>query len=170
MVIMWKKGIPNVFLTFICNLNWQEIITEFKSNQTTSDRPDLVARIFQMKVKALIKGVVKIGWFTKVIGNIWTREYQKRVLPHIHVLLIFLLEQKVSTMEDIDRLVSTELPFPKNAPLFETITKCLLHELCGEEYPNAPCMVNGVCKKCYLRAFSEDNTRRRHLPFLSSTK
>jgi hypothetical protein len=30
-----------------------------------------------MKVKALLKGVAKMGWFTKVIGNIWTREYQK---------------------------------------------------------------------------------------------
>jgi len=28
-------------------------------------------------VKAFLKGVAKIGWFTKVIGNIWTREYQK---------------------------------------------------------------------------------------------
>jgi hypothetical protein len=86
-----------------------------------------------MKVKALIKGVLKIGWFTKVIG-------------------------KVSTTENIDRLVSTELPFPKNAPLFETITKCLLHEPCGEEYANTPCMVNGVCKKRYPRAFSEETT------------
>jgi hypothetical protein len=30
-----------------------------------------------MKVKALLKGVAKIGLFAKVIGNIWTKEYQK---------------------------------------------------------------------------------------------
>jgi hypothetical protein len=48
---------------------------ELKPNQTTSDRLDLVARIFQMKVKALLKGVAKIGWFAKVIGNISTKEY-----------------------------------------------------------------------------------------------
>jgi hypothetical protein len=30
-----------------------------------------------MEVKALLKGMEKIGWFAKVIGNIWTREYQK---------------------------------------------------------------------------------------------
>jgi hypothetical protein len=30
-----------------------------------------------MKVKALLKGMAKIGWFTKVIGNIWIRKYQK---------------------------------------------------------------------------------------------
>jgi hypothetical protein len=30
-----------------------------------------------MKVEALLKGVAKVGWFAKVIGNIWTREYHK---------------------------------------------------------------------------------------------
>ncbi len=83
-----------------------------------------------MKVKAFFKGVEKIGWFAKVIGNIWTREYQKRGLSHIHLLLIFPLKQKISTTEDIDRLVSVELPLLENTPLFETITKCLLHGPC----------------------------------------
>jgi len=52
-----------------------------------------------------------------------------------------------------------ELPLSENAPLFETVTKCLLHGLCGQEYPNAPCMVNGLCKKRYSRAFSEETTQ-----------
>ncbi len=112
-----------------------------------------------MKVKALFKGVAKTGWFTKVIGNIWTREYQKRGLPHIHLLLIFPPEHKVSITKDIDRLVSVELFLPENTPLFETVTKCLLHGSCGQEYPNAPCMVNSLCKKQYPRAFSEETTQ-----------
>jgi hypothetical protein len=70
-----SKGIPDVFLTFTCNPNWQEIIAKLEPNQTTSDCPDLVARVFGcprtlMKVKALLKGVAKVGWFAKVIGNI----------------------------------------------------------------------------------------------------
>jgi len=111
-----------------------------------------------MKVKALLKKVAKIGWFAKVIGNIKTREYQKRGLPHIHLLLIFPPEQKVSTTKDIDSLVSVELSLPKNAPLFETVTKCLLHELCGKEYPNTPYMVNDVCKNVIRKLSS----RRQH--------
>jgi hypothetical protein len=77
MVIVQSKGISNVFFTFTCNPNWQEIIAELEPNQTASDPPDLVARVFQMKVNALLKRVAKIGWFAKVIGNIWTRQYQK---------------------------------------------------------------------------------------------
>ncbi len=75
--IVRSKGILDVFFTFTCKPNWQEIIAELEPNQTASDRPDLVARVFQMKVAAFLKGVAKIGWFAKVIGNIWTREYQK---------------------------------------------------------------------------------------------
>jgi CBS domain containing-hemolysin-like protein len=78
---------------------------ELKPNQTASDYPDLVAHVFQMMVKVFLKEMEKIGWFANVIGNIWIREYQKRGLPHIHLLLIFPLEQKVSTIEDINCLV-----------------------------------------------------------------
>jgi hypothetical protein len=70
MAIVQSKGILDVFFTFTCNPNWQKIIVELKPNQTTSDRLDLVAHIFQMKVKALLKRMAKIGWFTKVIRNI----------------------------------------------------------------------------------------------------
>jgi hypothetical protein len=47
---------------------------ELKPNQIAFHRPDLVARVFQMKVKTLLKGMAKIGWFAKVIENIWIRE------------------------------------------------------------------------------------------------
>jgi hypothetical protein len=46
MAIVRSKGIPDVFFTLICNSNWQEIIMELEPNQTTSNHPDLVARIF----------------------------------------------------------------------------------------------------------------------------
>jgi hypothetical protein len=75
------------------------------------------------------------------------------------LLLIFPPTQKVSIIEDINRLVSVELPLPENTPLFEMVTKCLLHRPCNQEYPNSPCMVNGVCKKRYPWAFSEETTQ-----------
>jgi len=75
MAIVRSKGISNVFLTFTCSPNWQKIITELEPNQTALDHRDLVARVFQMKMKALFKGWAKIGWFAKIIGNIWTKEY-----------------------------------------------------------------------------------------------
>jgi hypothetical protein len=55
MAIMWNKGISDVFLTFTCNSNRQEIIAELEPNQIVTDRLNLVTRVFQMKVKALLK-------------------------------------------------------------------------------------------------------------------
>jgi len=75
MAILQSKGISDVFFTFTCNLNWQEIIVELELDQIAFNCLDLVARVFQMKVKALLKGVTKIGWFTKVIRNNLTKEY-----------------------------------------------------------------------------------------------
>ncbi len=112
-----------------------------------------------MKVKKLLWGVCKAGWLVQVIGNIWTREYKKRGLPHIHLLLIFPRAQKVTNVDDIDQLVSTELSAIKNAELYETVTKCLLHGPCGPRYPNARCMVDGMCKKRYPREYSEATTQ-----------
>jgi hypothetical protein len=94
-----------------------------------------------------------------VIGNIWTREYKIHGLPHIHLLLIFPWAQKVTNVDDIDRLVSAELPAIENAESYEIVTKCLLHEPCGLGYPNAHCMVDGMCKKRYPREYSEATTQ-----------
>jgi hypothetical protein len=55
--------------------------------------------------------------------------------------------------------VLVEFLLLKNAPLFEMVTKCLLHGPCGQEYPNAPYMVNGVCKKRYPQTFSEETAQ-----------
>jgi len=41
-VIVRSKGIPDVFFTFICNPNWQEIIAKLEPNQIAFDRPNLV--------------------------------------------------------------------------------------------------------------------------------
>jgi hypothetical protein len=47
-----------------------------------------------MKVKALLEGAVEIGWFAKVIGNIWTREYQNEAYLTSICSLFFLQRKK----------------------------------------------------------------------------
>jgi len=69
--------------------------------------------------------------------------------------LIFPWAQKVTNVDDINQLVSPELPVIENAELYEIVTNCLLHGPCGPGYPNARCMVDGMCKKHYLREYSE---------------
>ena len=49
------QGKPDLFLTFTCNPKWPKITQNLLPGQTASDRPDLVARVFKMKVSALKK-------------------------------------------------------------------------------------------------------------------
>jgi len=55
MSLVAKYGKPDLFITFTCNPNWSEILENLHPNETPSDRPDLVARIFQQKLCALIE-------------------------------------------------------------------------------------------------------------------
>ena len=153
MAIVRSEGLPDVFVMFTCNPKWTEIADELLPGQTAQDRPDIVSRVFNFKVKALLNGLTKSGWFGRTIAHIWTREYQKRGLPHIHFLLILSSDKKIETTDDIDRLVCAGLPNPENQELWSTVTKCLLHGPCGRQYPNAPCMKYGKCSKRYPRAF-----------------
>jgi hypothetical protein len=69
-------GNPQYFITFTCNSKWPEIIgyQGGRSNpaSTSKDRPDIIARVFRLKVAAFIKmlreekpfGVVAAGYKT----------------------------------------------------------------------------------------------------------
>ncbi|ETW84686.1 hypothetical protein HETIRDRAFT_314300, partial [Heterobasidion irregulare TC 32-1] len=70
---------PDIFITMTANPNWPEITEELLkydggSTQQPSDRPDLVARVFALKMKALIKDI-KEGLFGKVAGMVYTIEF-----------------------------------------------------------------------------------------------
>lgn len=47
--------------------------------------------------------------FEEVVMMMYTIEFQKRDLPHIHILIILKYTDKLQTVEDIDRFISTEL-------------------------------------------------------------
>lgn len=67
MAICKSYGHPDLFLTFTCNPKWPEI-TRFvnKRNLSPEDRPDIVARVFKMKLDHLINEL-KSG---KIFGNV----------------------------------------------------------------------------------------------------
>jgi hypothetical protein len=48
MAIVQKYGKPDIFATFTCNPNWSEITRELLPGQTPSDRPDLIAHVFEL--------------------------------------------------------------------------------------------------------------------------
>ncbi|GES92235.1 uncharacterized protein LOC114268814 [Rhizophagus clarus] len=53
MAIVREFGKHDLFITFTCNLKWPEITNELLPNQQASDCPDLVVRVFKLKLKLI---------------------------------------------------------------------------------------------------------------------
>ena len=121
--------------------------------QTTSDHPDVIAHVFVQKIMSMLKDIEN-RLFGDVQGYVFTIEFQKQGLPHIH-LLIFLKQQfKICNAKHVNSIVSAQIPDPVAYPLlYATVTKCMIHGPCGPEFPNAPCMVNRNCSKHYPKDF-----------------
>ncbi|KAH7698717.1 Protein Y46B2A.2, partial [Aphelenchoides avenae] len=129
MAIVRYYGRPDIFLTMTCNPSWPEItdvITvtmedgeEFEEYST--DRPDIIARVFDMKKDALLR--------------------EKRGLPHLHAILTQRDKDKIRTPGEIDRCISAQIPDESvNPRLFELVQK---HHIHG---PNCRTNSRAMCK------------------------
>jgi len=47
-------GPPDFFVTFTCNPGWPEIVNELLLGQRSEDRPDLITRVFKIKLRQLL--------------------------------------------------------------------------------------------------------------------
>ncbi|GMF47935.1 unnamed protein product [Phytophthora fragariaefolia] len=144
MAVVREFGKPDVFVTMTCSPTWDEIQEKIPDeNQSAQDRPDVVARVYQMKLAALLKDLDE-GVLGRVQARIYVVEFQKRGLPHAHILAILAEEDKPRTREIIDKLVSAELPDPETNPqLYETILTCMMHGPCGAANPSCAFLTHG---------------------------
>ncbi|CAN1187177.1 ATP-dependent DNA helicase PIF1 [Linum perenne] len=154
-------GNPDLFITFTCNSQWPEITNSFSEivGLKSEDKPMIVARVFNLKVKALKNDLKKGQYFGRSIADISTVEFQKRGLPHVHILLWLCQESKISEPWQIDEAISAELPDPSIDPQgFSAVTRFMVHGPCGEDRPNSPCMEFGQCKKKFPKTFCSETT------------
>jgi len=79
-------------------------------------RPDLCARVFNIKRKALMDDLRNGEVLGKVVAYLFLIEFQKRGLPHAHILIHFAPEDKPCTPADIDSIISAQLPDPESQP------------------------------------------------------
>jgi hypothetical protein len=112
------------------NPKWREIEESLLPGQTANDRPDIVARVFQLRLKRLIEQLIKEGVFGEVEGYLITVEWQKRGLPHAHILLILKRRYRLLNRDDFDAVVCAELPCPES-PLYELVKDHMIHGPCG---------------------------------------
>ena len=113
--------------------------------QSAVDRPNLVTRVFHAKQQALLKKIHD-GYYGQVAGFVYTIEYQKCGLPHMH-LLVFLEEpDKIHAVEQVDPIISAQIPDPQIHPqLHAAITRSMLHGPCSPQR----CLEINVCKSAF---------------------
>src|SRR4051812_44918365 len=108
--------------------------------------------IFRAKLEELKKDIFQNNIFGHVIVRVYVIEFQKRGLPHAHILIILRPEDKFQTPDDYDSIVRVEIPNPDTEPrLHRTVIKHMMHGPCGPFNPSVPCMQDGKCKKGYPR-------------------
>jgi hypothetical protein len=148
-------GKPDLFITMTCNPQWKEITSALAEGQEAYERPDLIARVFHMKMHALLHEVTKNRLFGPCKAHNYVVEFQTRGLPHMHLLIY--LEEKITTSERIDTIISAELPNSTYNPiLFDIITRHNIHE-CSRNH----CLdEQGQCRKHFPKTISEQTVIR----------
>ncbi len=133
-------GTPDLFITMTCNPHWPEIQNNLKPYEKPHDRPDICDRVFKMKIDNLIDDIRK-GIFGKIASWNGVIEYQKRGLPHMHILLILDKQYKINNPNTYDNYVTAEIPNKEEDPyLFECVTTHMLHGPCSKN----TCMRDGT--------------------------
>ncbi|KAG7586074.1 P-loop containing nucleoside triphosphate hydrolase [Arabidopsis thaliana x Arabidopsis arenosa] len=160
MAICKHYGFPDLFITFTCNPKWPEITRYVTARGLTAeDRPDIVARIFKIKLDSLMNDLTEKKMLGKTVASMYTVEFQKRGLPHAHILLFMDAKSKLPTAADTDRMISAEIPDKETEPeLYEVVSNSMIHGPCGAANMSSPCMVDGQCSKSYPKKY-EDITR-----------
>lgn len=154
MTYVRSYGRPDLFITFTCNPTWDEIKGLLLPGQSTSDRHDITARVFKQKLKCLMDYIIKDHVFGECRCWMYSIEWQKRGLPHAHILIW--LVNKI-TPDQIDAVISAEIPDIVADPgLFEVVTKNMIHGPCGIFNNNSPCMSDGKCTKRYPRNLTNE--------------
>ncbi|XP_054274451.1 uncharacterized protein LOC128994153 [Macrosteles quadrilineatus] len=156
MAIVRRFGSPDFFITITCSPTWPELKEAAcielsdgsKLQQFAQERPDIVARVAKLKFDSIVEDISKKQIFGKSSAFVYTIEFQKRGLPHLHLLVIMANEDKLRSPEEVDTFISAEIP-NDDPVLRELVLKWMIHNPCGELNPSASCMENkGGSAKC----------------------
>ena len=167
MAVAQRVGKPDLFITFTGSQDWPEIRSNLigKFDSWISD-PMLCCRVFFLRLSQFIDDIKTKEVFGKVTALQGSIEFQKRGMPHAHLLVT--LSSKQDSPDKIDSFISAELPEypaaddPKKEEkllLLKLVTKFMIHGPCVER-PELACRSSdpNKCIKRYPKAY-RDATR-----------
>ncbi|XP_071727276.1 uncharacterized protein [Rutidosis leptorrhynchoides] len=127
--------------------------------QKAPDRPDIVARLFKQKLDELMRDIMNVHIFGKCEAGICIIEFQKRGLPHVHMLIWLMHEYKCKSPSDIDEIISAEIPSQIEDPAgYKVVTEYMLHGPCGGKHMDAACIIDRKCSKHFPKPYYVETT------------
>ncbi|RCN37618.1 hypothetical protein ANCCAN_16467 [Ancylostoma caninum] len=137
MAVAPRIGKPDLFITFTGSQEWPEIKENLPGKfDTWVTEPMLCARVFFQRMWELKKDIIERKIFGEVTALQMSVEFQKRGMPHAHILVT--LKNKLNPLNDIDEYISAEIPILPKPGL-----------ACRRADPNK-------CEKKFPKAFCED--------------
>ena len=162
MAIVCRHGKHDFLITFTANPGWPEVLAPLRPGERPHDRPDIIARVFYLKLKQLHRELFDLHVLGVATAWVWVVEFQKRGLPLCHIVLNVRPEDKIRHGDDVDRRVCAECPPAERTDqtaLRDIVRASLVHGPCGPgRNMHAPCMEEGRCVKNYPKAFQEHTT------------
>ncbi|WVZ94734.1 hypothetical protein U9M48_040598, partial [Paspalum notatum var. saurae] len=150
-------GPPDLFITFTCNPKWSEITIALSQGQQPNDRSDIIVRVFHMKLQQLLDDLRSEKFFRPVLALLYSIEFKKRGLPHVHILVWIEKKEIEVTSDIVDSWISAEIPDPAIDPLgYVLVAEHMMHGPCGDKNWNCPCMKKSRYSKFYPKEFQEN--------------
>ena len=81
-------------------------VDNLRDGQRPENRPDLVSRVFHLHFAELLTDIKNRHVLGVPVAYVHVIEFQKRGLPHCHMLIILRGKDKLRTRDDIDRCES----------------------------------------------------------------
>ncbi|CAA7060907.1 unnamed protein product [Microthlaspi erraticum] len=154
-------GNPHLFITVTANPNWDEISEHLEKygGESANSRPDLEVRAFKLRLDELMRDF-KVGTFFPIPeAVVYTIEFQKRGLPHAHILLWFRGFTQEATPSIIDHYISAEIPDREtDREGFDLVQRHMIHGPCGDSRKSSPCMEKGKCTKNFPKPFAQETS------------
>ncbi|XP_074352029.1 uncharacterized protein LOC141691189 [Apium graveolens] len=161
-------GHPDRFLTMTCNPTCAEILEMMKliPNGNPHDSPDIIARVFRLKLQQLVDDIKKKSYFGTCLGVMYVIEFQKRGLPHVHMLIWIDSKSKKRLKTNVDDFVSAEILDPLLDPVgYEVVKSYMIHGPCGSDNMKSPCMKDYKCSRYFPKKYNSPEAAYRIFGF-----
>jgi len=79
---------PDFYIVVEYNPDWREIAEALPNGDVWQQHPDVVAKIFRIKLTSFIDTIMYPGPLVPMYALVYRVEWQKRGFPRVHMMLI----------------------------------------------------------------------------------